>query len=187
MPESQPSASRRLRSGLTPQQRGLIRRGHLMCAGAVVALAIACQPQTPDSSTEAAAFDTTATRASIDSLAANVMRAEEAGDAELFATTWASDGIMTLPGKPPVFGRDSIVAYFRRRPPLPPGAKMTIHPTELQILSPQWAYVFGVDSLTYTPQGATAPVHETSTFLVVLKKTSEGWQSYREVLSANQP
>jgi uncharacterized protein (TIGR02246 family) len=115
------------------------------------------------------------------------MRAEEAGDAELFATTWATDGIMSLPGNSPVHGRDSIVAYFRRRPPLPPGAKMTIHPTELQILGPAWAYVFGVDSLTYTPQGATTPVHKTSTFLVLLRKTSEGWQSYREVLSANQP
>ena len=179
--------SRRFRSVSTPRQVGLIRRGRLMGAGAVVALAVACQPQTPDSSTEAAALDTTAIRASIDSLAANVMRAEEAGDAELFATTWATDGIMALPGKPPLHGRDSIVAYFRRRPPLPPGAKMTIHPTELQILSPHWAYVFGVDSLTFTPQGANSPVHETSTFLVVLRKTSEGWQSYREVLSANQP
>lgn len=28
---------------------------------------------------------------------------------------------------------------------------------------------------------------ETSTFLVLIRKTAEGWQTYREVLSANQP
>lgn len=183
MRESQIVACRRFRS-LLPLQ---VRSGCLACVGILLGLAIACQPQTPDSSNEAIVFDTTAIRASIDSLAANVMRAEREGDAELFATTWATDGIMSLPGNPPLHGRDSIVAYFRRRPPLPSGARMTIHPTELQILGPEWAYVFGVDSLTYTPKGATTPVHETSTFLVLLRKTAEGWQSYREVLSANQP
>jgi len=145
----------------------------------------ACQPREQPSG-ESASFDTTAIRASIDSLAAKVMRAEETGDAELFASTWASDGIMSLPGSPPVRGRDSIVAVFRKRPPLPPGGKMTIHPTELEILSPEWAYVWGVDTLVYTPQNAKAPIKKTSTFFVILRKTAEGWQSYREALSPNQ-
>ena len=43
----------------------------------------------------------------------------------------------------------------------------------------------GVDTLIYTPPGSRAAVTETSTFLVLLKKTAEGWQTYREVLSAN--
>lgn len=149
-------------------------------------IATSCQSpiqRAPDSSE---AFDTTAIRASIDSLAAKVMRANETGDAELFGATWAEDGIMSEAGSPPVHGRDSIVAKFRRRPPLPAGAKMTIHPTELQIQSAEWAYVMGVDTLTYTPPNASTAIRETSTFLVVLRKTSEGWQTYREVLSANQ-
>lgn len=124
-------------------------------------------------------------RAAIDSLAANVMRANESGDAELFATTWAEDGIMSVPGRPPVHGRDSIVAAFRTRPPLPEGATMTIHPTEMQIINAEWAYVMGVDTLTLAATGSGAPVKETSTFLVVLRKTDEGWQTYREVLSPN--
>lgn len=58
---------------------------------------------------------------------------------------------------------------------------------EMRILSAEWAYVFGVDTLTYTPEGATEPVRETSTFLVLVRKTPEGWKTYREVLSSNQP
>lgn len=136
---------------------------------------------------DSARLDTAAVRASIDSLATNVMRANETSDAALLASTWASDGIMSLHGSAPVRGRDSIVAAFRRRPPLPPGAKMTIHPIEMQILNAEWAYVFGVDTLTFTPPGAGAPVKKTSTFLVLVRKSAQGWQTYREVLSANQP
>ena len=133
-----------------------------------------------------ASVDTAAIGAALDSLAANVMRANATGDAALFATTWAEDGIMSLPGSPPVHGRDAIVDAFRNRPPLPPGARMTVHPTELQVMSPDWAYAFGVDTLRFTPPGAAEPVIETMTFLVLIRKTDEGWKTYREVLSANQ-
>lgn len=151
----------------------------------IVIISGACAPDQP-ASPKTVALDSAAIRASIDSLAANVMRANESGDAELFATTWAKDGIMSAAGSPPVHGRDSIVAHFRRRPPLPPGARMTIHPTELQIQSAEWAYVMGVDTLMFTPANASGPVTKTSTFLVILRKTTEGWQTYREVLSANE-
>ena len=149
-------------------------------------LAGACQSPNQQRSGTSEALDTAGIRASIDSLAANVMRANETGNAELLATTWAVDGIMSEAGSPPVHGRDSIVARFRRRPPLPPGAKMTIHPTELRIQSEEWAYVMGVDTLRFSPPNAATPVQQTFTFLVVLHKTPEGWQTYREVLSANQ-
>ena len=115
------------------------------------------------------------------------MRANQTGDAELFASTWAEDGIVSTPGNPPVQGRDSIVAAFRRRPPLPPGGSMTVHPTELQVMSADWAYAFGVDTIAYTPPGANEPVTETMNFLVIIRRTPEGWKTYREVLSANQP
>ena len=158
----------------------------LMIIGTVGAVAGACRSQEQQRSNAATALDTTGIRASIDSLAAKVARANESGDADLYATTWAVDGIMSYDGSSPVHGRDSIVAAFRRRPSLPPGARMTIHPTELRIQSAEWAYVMGVDTLRFTPPNASAPVQETSTFLVVLRKGSEGWQTYREVLSANQ-
>lgn len=147
----------------------------------------ACQERGEQQSGGGAAVDTAAIGASLDSLAAVVTRAHQTGNAELFASTWAQDGVMSAPGSPPVEGREAIVAEFRRRPPLPKGATMTIHPSEVRVLSGEWAYAFGVDSLTFTPEGATEPVKKTSTFLVLVRKTDEGWQTYREVLSANQP
>ena len=185
-----------------PSLRGSFRHGleqsvRLACSGRLNARVIislfatafgitACQAPSRESSRFVVPLDSVGIRASIDSFGAKVMRANATGDAKLFAETWATDGIMSAPGMPPIHGRDSIVASFRRRAPLPPGAVMTINPTELQILSANWAYVFGVDSLILTPQGATVPVTETSTFLVLLRKGPDGWQNYREVLSANQ-
>lgn len=147
----------------------------------------ACQQQNERSPDQGAAVDTAAIRASLDSLAKVVSRANRTGDAELYASTWAMDGAMSGAGKPLIQGRDSIVAAFKRRPPLPPGAEMTIHPIEMRVLNEERAYAFGVDSLTYTPENAAEPVTETSTFLVLIRKTPDGWKTYREVLSANQP
>ena len=92
---------------------------------------------------------------------------------------------MAAAGSAVLHGRDAIVEAFRNRPPLPPGARMTVHPTELAVLSADWAYAFGVDTLAYTPPGATEPVIETMTFLVLIRKTADGWKTYREVLTAN--
>jgi ketosteroid isomerase-like protein len=146
----------------------------------------ACQPQGGGQGQQAA-VDTAAIQSKLDSLGRLVSKASRSGDAELFASTWAKEGMMSGAGRPLVRGRDSIVAAFKQRPPLPPGADMTIHPLEMRVLSGQWAYAFGVDSLTYTPDGAAEPVTETSTFLVLIRKTPEGWKTYREVLSANGP
>lgn len=123
----------------------------------------------------------------MDSLGAVVQKAYDTGDDKLLASTWAKDGILTVAGSPPVQGREAIVSVLRSMPPLPPGGKMEIHPIEIQVLAPEWAYVFGVDTLTYTPSGTTDPIKETSTFFVLIRKTPEGWQTYRETLSPNQP
>jgi uncharacterized protein (TIGR02246 family) len=152
----------------------------------VLGATIACQSSGNSAPPTVAALDTAAIRAAIDTLASKVMRAHETGDAELFASTWAVDGIMSDAGATPIVGRDSIVAAFRRRPPLPSGARMTIHPTEMQIQGAEWAYVFGVDTLTFASVEGATPARETFTFMVILRKTTEGWQSYREVLSPNQ-
>ena len=153
--------------------------------GILGAMALAaCQTQT--AAPAAAVVDTVRIRAALDSLAAAVGQAHATGDAEAYAATWAADGIMSAPGSPMVEGREAIVAAFRSQPPLPPGATMSINPMELRVLSDDWAYAFGVDTLTITPPGAATPRKETSTFLVLLKRTPEGWKTYREVLSANQ-
>jgi uncharacterized protein (TIGR02246 family) len=132
------------------------------------------------------AFDSAAVVASVDSLGAVVGRAHETRDAELFASAWARDGVMSAPGMPPARGRDAIVAAFREQPALPEGATMTIHPQEVRPLSAEWAYVFGIDSLKLPGDAAAEQIVQTFSFLVLLRKTAEGWQTYREVLTPHQ-
>ena len=146
---------------------------------------LACQQQEKQP-LQQPAIDTTSIMASIDSLGGVVQRAHDTKDSILMASTWAKDGILIISGSPPVFGRDAIVSALSKMPPLPPGGKMEIHPLEIQVMSHEWAYVLGVDSLKYTAPGATKQTIETSTFFVLVRKTSEGWQTYRETLAPNQ-
>ena len=145
----------------------------------------ACQPQEKQA-LQQPPIDTTSIRASIDSLGRVVQKAHDTKDNELMASTWAKDGILIIAGRPPVFGRDAIVSALSKMPLLPPGGKMEIHPLDIQVMSSEWAYVLGVDSLKYTTPGTTRQNIETSTFFVLVRKTSEGWQTYRETLSPNQ-
>src|SRR5579872_5553916 len=130
-------------------------------------------------------IDTAAIKASIDSVGAVVQKAHDTGDEKLLAMTWAKDGIFSMAGNPPVFGRAAIVAAIRNIPPPPPGAIMSMNPINITVLSAESAFVFGIDSMKYTPAGTTKQVVETSTFFVLAKKTSEGWQTFREILSPN--
>jgi len=145
----------------------------------------ACQQQEKQSF-QPPATDTTAIKASIDSLGRVVQKAHDTKDSTLMASTWAEDGILIIAGSPPVQGRGAIVSVLSNMPPLPPGGTMEIHPLDIRVMSHEWAYVLGVDSLKYTAPGATKQTIETSTFFVLVRKTSEGWQTYRETLTPNQ-
>ena len=135
---------------------------------------------------EAGNVDTAALLKSIDTLAAKMGEAHAKKDAAVFCSTWMEDGIMSLPGAPMAVGREAIVNSFKNQPPLPPGADFKINPLEIKVINADWAYAFGVDSLTFTPVGYSVPQKQTFTFLVLLRKTADGWKNYREVLSANQ-
>jgi uncharacterized protein (TIGR02246 family) len=130
--------------------------------------------------------DTTVLLRSIDTLAAKMGEAHAKKDVALFGSTWMQDGIMSLPGAPMAVGKDAIVNAFKNQPALPPGADFKINPLEIKVINEDWAYVFGVDSLTMTPLGYTVPQKQTFTFLVLLRNSPDGWKNYREVLSANQ-
>ncbi len=131
-------------------------------------------------------IDTTALLRSIDTLAAKMGKAHAKKDAELFGSTWMEDGIMSLPGAPMAVGKDDIVNSFKNQPELPPGADFKINPIEIKVINEEWAYAFGVDSLSLASMGNPEIPTQTFTFLVLLRKTPEGWKNYREVLSANQ-
>ncbi len=131
------------------------------------------------------AVDTAAILKSIDSLGAVVQKAHTTGDAKLLASTWAKDGIFFNCGSEPVRGRDAIVAAITNMPALPPGSNMTVHPLEIEVLGRDWVYVSGVDSLKTATTGAQDQGVKTLSFSVIVKRTDEGWQTYRETLSPN--
>lgn len=148
-------------------------------------LGMVCCKNQHGNNTDHYAVDTTAILKSIDSLGAVVQKAHTTGDKKLLASTWAEDGIFINCQNEPIKGRDAIVTALTNMPPLPPGSNMTVHPLEIQVLSKDWAYILGVDSLKIAMPGSTTPVVNTMSFLVIVKKTKEGWQTYRETLSAN--
>ena len=131
-------------------------------------------------------IDTAAILASIDSLGRVVQKAHDTRDDSLLLRTWAKNGVLIVEGTPPVYGRDSIVAKLRNMPSLPEGGSVKIKIMEVQVLSSEWAYVFGIDSLNYSSPGGKGIINETLTFFNLIKKTPEGWQTFREILSPNQ-
>lgn len=147
---------------------------------------LSCQPH-DQQKILTAVIDTAAIKASIDSVGRVVQKAHDLRDSKMLAGTWAKDGIFVMAGSPPVHGRDAIVSTLTSMPSPPPGATMRLNVLDIQVMSPTWVYVFGVDSLKYTPPESKVAIIETSTFFVVARKTSEGWQTFREILSPNQP
>ena len=144
-----------------------------------------CQPENPHES-DIERIDTAAILASIDSLGGVVQKAHDTKDNNLLATTWAKNGVLIIAGSPPVYGRDSIVVRFRNMPSLPEGGSMKMNIVEVQVISSEWVYVFGIDSLKYFSSRKKDTINETSTFFVLVRKTPEGWQTFRETLSPNQ-
>ena len=114
-------------------------------------------------------------------LAEAIKRSYAEDDVELYLSAFDRDAIVSMPGRPPVRGHDALRTLFMNRPALPPGATFTVEPLEITPLSSDWAYAFGTDTLAL-PDGS----RETMTFLVLIRKTQEGWKTFREVLSADQ-
>ncbi len=131
-------------------------------------------------------FDSDAIMASLIELAETVKTAYRTNDADLYASTLTEDAMVSMPGAPPVHGREALKAAFMSRAPLPPGATFVVDPEELEILSHEWAYALGTDTLTIPGSGDAPPVVQKITFMVLLHNTPEGWKTFREVLSSNQ-
>lgn len=120
--------------------------------------------------------------AELGAMANAIKQAYATNDVELYLSAFDSDAIVSKPNEPPVRGHDALRAAFLHRPDLPPGATFEVNPTEFTPMSSDWAYVYGTDTLTL-PNGTK----ETMTFLVLIRKTADGWKTFREVLSADQP
>ena len=123
--------------------------------------------------------------AELERLAETVRAAYAANDADVYLSAFDEDAIVSMPGRPPVRGHAALRATFTNRPELPPGATFKVEPLELEPIAQDWAYAFGTDTLEYQPPGSEDRVRETMTFLVLIRKTSAGWKTFREVVSSD--
>lgn len=160
------------------------KAGTAVAVAGLAAILAACQPQAQQPA-ETAAVDTAAVRASIDSLRESFEADFAAADFAAMADYYAADALYSHPGLPTARGRDSIQAVMERTHP--PEGTIEITPMDLRVLGSDWAYEYGVGTVTFTPEGAEEPVEASSTYLVVLHRTADGWKLHRESLSANGP
>jgi ketosteroid isomerase-like protein len=131
-------------------------------------------------------FDAAEIGAALNDLAETIKRAYRNDDADLYASAFSEDAIVSMPGVPPITGLEALKAAFRSRPPLPPGATFEVDPTELEIINGEWAYAFGTDTLTIPAEDGANPLIQTMTFMVLIRKTPDGWKTFREVVNADQ-
>ncbi|NBB72305.1 MAG: DUF4440 domain-containing protein, partial [Bacteroidetes bacterium] len=141
----------------------------------------ACQPQGQGQGQQAA-VDTTAVIAQFDSLRGAYEQAVAAGDFEKMGTMLTNGAVMVQPGDPEW---DTMRAASKG--PFPPGATIDITPKEVRVLSRNWAYDFGTATVEYTPEGEEEPRSLHDTYLLILRKTPDGWKAHREVARSFVP
>lgn len=162
--------------------------GAAALALSVAAAFTACQPADRTAGEEdgksKAEAPTTQTGA-LDSLRTAFEEAVAEGDFEAQAAFYTTDAILSMPGAGVIQGRDSIRAALQRT--TPPGATLEIRPLEVRSLGSDWRYELGTGTFTFTPEGSDTEREMESTYLVLMKRTPDGWRLHREVLSPNAP
>lgn len=138
----------------------------------------ACQPQAEEAD-QGAAADTAEIVASVDSLRSAYEEAFNAGEWQRLETMVTEDAIIVSPGGAV---RDSLQGTAG--PPYPEGATLEITAAETRVLSADWAYDMGTGVLTWTPEGADEARTLSDTYLVLLRRTPDGWKVHREVASS---
>ncbi|MDX1671335.1 MAG: nuclear transport factor 2 family protein [Balneolaceae bacterium] len=141
-----------------------------------------CQPQDPEGPGRTEAIDTVAIQSEIDNLRSTYQQAVADGDYEKLSTLVTADARMVQPGS-----ADWDAMREGLQAPFPPGATIDIRPIEINVMSNSWVYEMGRSTITYTPEGADEPVTLRDTYLVILKRTADGWKVHREVASSYLP
>lgn len=155
---------------------------HTVAVALSILVVGACQPQGQG---QGAAVDTTAIKSTLDSMRSLWETAYAAGDFEMIASIVHEEMKYAPPGRSPIQGRDSVMAYLKRT--RPPGATSNIELIEMRILSGEWAYEFGTGTVASTRQGTEEPQSFEYNYLAIFRKTADGWKIYREVISPNKP
>jgi ketosteroid isomerase-like protein len=126
--------------------------------------------------------DTVEVRMIIDGLRAHYEAAVASGDLAALGSVVTSDVIAVGPGGPHWDSLRAASPY-----PWPPGATLSIGPMEVRVLSADWAHEMGTSTATYTPPGDSITRTLRDTYLVLFRRTPEGWKLHREVASPDLP
>ena len=118
-------------------------------------------------------------------LAEVIKRSYAENDVDLYLSAFDKDAAVSMPGRPIIRGHIALRDAFVGRAELPPGATFEVLPLEFEVIATDWAYAFGTDILEFRSEKGD-PVRETMTFLVLIRKTDQGWKTFREVVSADQ-
>lgn len=164
-----------------------MRNQLLIAVCAITALGLACVPQgdaavEPSAEPTAEALEQAAFRATIDAMRASFTQAAKSGNWESAASILDPEVVMVVPDDD-----DWAAIKAASELPYPPGTQLNITPIEVRQLSPDWGYEFGTNVITWTPEGADEPTTLTDTYLVLFRRSDDGWKLYREVASAGAP
>ena len=121
--------------------------------------------------------------AAINKLRAEYEAAVASGDWSAMTALLAEGAVMVRPGGP---DWDAMAAAGSGAP-FPPGARIAIKPIEVVEVNEHWGYEFGTATTTYTPPGADSACQLRDTYLILFRRTRDGWKAYREVASSAPP
>ena len=107
------------------------------------------------------------------------------GDAAGLAALYTADAVLLPPNMGKVFGRKGIEEYWRARISQV-GLKFSELRTEELFGSGDFFTEIGSYTLTVQPAGQK-PVEDKGKYIVILKKTAEGWRLHRDIWNSNMP
>lgn len=139
-------------------------------------LVAACQPAEREGMPEAA-VDTAGVEAAIDSLRQTYMDAYNAGETGRVASLYTEDAAFLPADAPVVTGRDAIRAAMEEQ--LAPEPTLEVNPREVNPLSADWTQSSGTYRVSVQPEGAAEPQVVQGSYLVLFRRTAEGWRLYR--------
>jgi ketosteroid isomerase-like protein len=124
-----------------------------------------------------------AVRAEIDKLRSAYEAAVATGRIEAMLPLLAEGAVMVHPGAADWKAMEAAASGV----PFPPSARIVICPIEVVVLSDEWAYEFGTSTTTYTPPDTKEVTQLRDTYLILFRKTADGWKAFREVASSSPP
>lgn len=142
-----------------------------------VPLLAGCQPAEQAGMQEGAAVDTAAILETLDGVRDGYAEAFNAGDADGVAALYTEDAVLMPSTGSPVTGRDAIRDLMAEN--LAQEPTLEIMPANTTVMSSDWVVEYGTTRTTVEGAEEEDPVTQSQGYLVVLKRTADGWKLLR--------